>query len=119
MQTISISAGESFDVLFTAPDHSGGTGPDIYLLYNHMKPRSSPLGPGNVCCISAGILGGTPASASARTHIMAKSPLTGFLGSSNMGGFFAPELRYAGFDHLDFQQLEQRDHDRPGSGEDG
>jgi aldehyde:ferredoxin oxidoreductase len=31
---------------------------------------------------------------------MAKSPLTGLLGSANMGGFFAPELRYAGFDHL-------------------
>ncbi|MGD2147776.1 MAG: aldehyde ferredoxin oxidoreductase family protein, partial [Anaerolineae bacterium] len=40
------------------------------------------------------------ASASARTHIGAKSPLTGFIGSSNMGGFFAPELRFAGFDHL-------------------
>jgi len=78
----------------------GGRGLDIYLLYNHLKPGADPLGPDNVCCISAGILGGTPASASARTHIMAKSPLTGFLGSSNMGGFFAPELRYAGFDHL-------------------
>jgi len=78
----------------------GGRGLDIYLLYNYLKPGADPLGPDNVCCISAGILGGTPASASARTHIMAKSPLTGFLGSSNTGGFFAPELRYAGFDHL-------------------
>jgi aldehyde:ferredoxin oxidoreductase len=78
----------------------GGRGLDIYLLYNYIKPKCDPLGPKNVCCISAGILGGTPASASARTHIMGKSPLTGLLGSSNMGGFFAPELRYAGFDHL-------------------
>ncbi|MHC4340447.1 MAG: aldehyde ferredoxin oxidoreductase N-terminal domain-containing protein, partial [Planctomycetota bacterium] len=72
----------------------GGRGLDIYLLYNHLEPGADPLGPGNVCCISAGILAGTPASASARTHFMAKSPLTGLLGSSNMGGFFAPELRY-------------------------
>ncbi len=78
----------------------GGRGLDIYLLYTHLKPGTDPLSAGNVCCISAGILGGTPASASARTHIMAKSPLTGLLGSANMGGFFAPELRYAGFDHL-------------------
>jgi aldehyde:ferredoxin oxidoreductase len=78
----------------------GGRGLDIYLLYNYLKPGVDPLGPENVCCISAGILGGTPASASARTHIMGKSPLTGYLGSTNMGGFFAPELRYAGFDHL-------------------
>jgi len=78
----------------------GGRGLDAYLLYEHLAPGVDPLGPKNVCCISAGVLVGTPASASARTHIMAKSPLTGLLGSSNMGGFFAPELRYAGFDHL-------------------
>jgi len=50
--------------------------------------------------VSAGLLGGTLASASSRTHIMAKSPLTELLGSANMGGFFGPELRWAGFDHL-------------------
>ena len=81
----------------------GGRGLDVHLLYTHLKPGSDPLGPDNVCCISAGVLSGTPASASARTHICAKSPLTGALGSSNMGGFFAPELRYAGFDHLVIQ----------------
>jgi len=78
----------------------GGRGLDAYLLYNHTEAGVDPLGPGNVLLISAGILGGTLASATARTHICAKSPLTGFFGSTNMGGFFAPELRWAGFDHL-------------------
>jgi aldehyde:ferredoxin oxidoreductase len=78
----------------------GGRGLDAYLLYNHIKPGCDPLGPENVALVSAGLLGGTPASASARTHIAGKSPLTGFIGSCNMGGFFAPELRWAGFDHL-------------------
>lgn len=78
----------------------GGRGLDAYLLYNHLKPGVDPLGPDNVLLVSAGILGGTLASASCRTHICAKSPLTGFFGSTNMGGFFAPELRFAGFDHL-------------------
>jgi aldehyde:ferredoxin oxidoreductase len=78
----------------------GGRGLDAYLLYNHTEKGIDPLGPKNVLMVSAGILGGTLASASARTHIMAKSPLTELLGSSNMGGFFAPELRWAGFDHL-------------------
>ncbi len=78
----------------------GGRGLDMYLLYNHLKPGVDPLGPDNVLTVSAGLLVGTLASASARTHIGAKSPLTGFVGSSNMGGFFAPELRWAGFDHL-------------------
>ncbi|MGA9347932.1 MAG: aldehyde ferredoxin oxidoreductase family protein [Anaerolineae bacterium] len=78
----------------------GGRGLDMYLLYNHLEPGVDPLGPDNVLTVSAGLLVGTLASASARTHIGAKSPLTGFVGSSNMGGFFAPELRFAGFDHL-------------------
>ena len=78
----------------------GGRGLDMYLLYNHLEPGVDPLGPDNVLTVSAGILVGTLASASSRTHIGAKSPLTGFVGSSNMGGFFAPELRFAGFDHL-------------------
>ncbi len=78
----------------------GGRGLDAYLLYNHLEQGVDPLGPDNVLTVSAGMLVGAMASASARTHIGAKSPLTGFIGSSNMGGFFAPELRWAGFDHL-------------------
>lgn len=78
----------------------GGRGIDMYLLYNLMEPGIDPLGPENVLLVSAGLLTGTPAPAAARTHVAAKSPLTGFLGSTNMGGFFAPELRFAGFDHL-------------------
>ena len=78
----------------------GGRGLDMYLMYNHIKPGVDPLGPENVAFVSAGILVGTLASASARTHIGGKSPLTGFVGSANMGGFFGPEMRWAGFDHL-------------------
>lgn len=78
----------------------GGRGLDMYLMYNHIKPGIDPLGPDNVAFVSAGILVGTLASASARTHIAGKSPLTGYVGSANMGGFFAPEMRWAGFDHL-------------------
>jgi aldehyde:ferredoxin oxidoreductase len=78
----------------------GGRGLDVYLLYNHTKKGVDPLGPDNALLISGGILTATCASATARTHVMAKSPLTGLLGSANMGGFFAPELAWAGFHHL-------------------
>jgi aldehyde:ferredoxin oxidoreductase len=78
----------------------GGRGLDAYLLYNHTEKGIDPLGPKNTLMVSAGILTATCASATARTHIMAKSPLTELLGSSNMGGFFAPELAWAGFHHL-------------------
>ena len=78
----------------------GGRGLDAYLLYNHTKKGCDPLGPGNALIISGGLLTATCASATARTHVMAKSPLTGLLGSANMGGFFAPEMAWAGFHHL-------------------
>ncbi|MBT3363730.1 MAG: aldehyde ferredoxin oxidoreductase family protein [Chloroflexi bacterium] len=78
----------------------GGRGLDMYILYNHIKPGIDALGPENVICISAGILVATPSSASGRTHVAAKSPLTNFIGSTNMGGFFAAEMRFAGIDHL-------------------
>ena len=78
----------------------GGRGLDAYLLYNHTKKGCDPLGPENALMISGGILAATCASATARTHVMAKSPLTGLLGSANMGGFFAPELAWAGSHHL-------------------
>ena len=78
----------------------GGRGLDAYLLYNHTEQGCDPLGPDNALIISGGILCATLASATARTHVMAKSPLTGLLGSCNMGGFFAPEMAWAGFHHL-------------------
>ncbi|MEW6671089.1 MAG: aldehyde ferredoxin oxidoreductase family protein [Thermodesulfobacteriota bacterium] len=78
----------------------GGRGLDAYLLYNHTKKGVDPLGPKNVIMVSGGILTATCASATARTHVMAKSPLTNLLGSCNMGGFFAPEMAWAGFHHL-------------------
>jgi aldehyde:ferredoxin oxidoreductase len=78
----------------------GGRGMDAYLLYNYTEKGCDPIGPDNALIVSAGLLTATCASATARTHIMAKSPLTGLLGSANMGGFFAPELAWAGFHHL-------------------
>ncbi len=78
----------------------GGRGLDAYLLLNHSKKGCNPLGPANPLIVSGGILTATCASATARTHVMAKSPLTGLLGSCNMGGFFAPEMAWAGFHHL-------------------
>ncbi len=32
--TLLMGAGESYDAIFTAPPHSGGSGPDVYVLYN-------------------------------------------------------------------------------------
>jgi len=78
----------------------GGRGLDAYLLYRHIPKGCDPLGPDNVVIVSAGLLVGTLASSGSRTHIAAKSPLTGLMGSASMGGFFAPEMRWAGIDHF-------------------
>jgi aldehyde:ferredoxin oxidoreductase len=78
----------------------GGRGIDDYILLTHIEPGIDPLGPENYLSIGAGILSGTGMPTCGRLHISAKSPLTGFLGSSNMGGDFSPELRYAGYEHI-------------------
>jgi len=78
----------------------GGRGINMYLLYNHLMPQTDPLSSDNILLIGAGLLGGIPCLGSGRCDIAAKSPLTGAIGDSNIGGFFAPELRLAGFDHL-------------------
>ena len=78
----------------------GGRGIDMYLLYNHIQPKTDPLSPENVLLVGAGLLGGIPCLGSGRCDIAARSPLTGAVGDSNIGGFFGPELRFTGFDHL-------------------
>ncbi len=72
----------------------------MYLLYNHLSPGINPISPENILLIGAGLLTGIPALGSGRCDIAAKSPITGAIGDSNVGGFFAPEMRMAGFDHL-------------------
>jgi FtsP/CotA-like multicopper oxidase with cupredoxin domain len=41
--TVSFGAGESIDAIFTAPAHSGGTGPDVYVLYDRAYERMNNL----------------------------------------------------------------------------
>lgn len=45
-ETLNIGPGESFDVVFEAPPHTGGSGPDTYLLYNRAYQRSNNLASG-------------------------------------------------------------------------
>ena len=72
----------------------------MFLLYKYLSPEIKPLSPENVLLVGVGFLTGVPALGSGRCDIAAKSPLTGALGDSNIGGFFGLELRMAGFDHL-------------------
>ena len=78
----------------------GGRGINMYLLYNHLKEGTDPLSSDNPLIFGAGLLTGTLGMATSRFNISSKSPESGNLGDSNSGGFFGPELRFAGFDHL-------------------
>jgi len=77
----------------------GGRGINIKLFYDHISPGVDPLSPENVLVFGVGPLGGTSIS-SGRTEVTAKSPETGLLGSTNFGGFFGGELKFAGYDHI-------------------
>ncbi len=74
-----------------------GRGFNSHYLYAEVAGQVDPLGPQNPLILSAGLLTGTEAPASSRLHVSARSPLTGLLGSSNVGGHFGAALRAAGW----------------------
>jgi len=78
----------------------GGRGVNMYYLYKNLKPGTDALAPENPLIIGTGILTGTGAPNSGRHSVTTKSPESGILGDSNIGGFFGPEMRYAGIDRL-------------------
>jgi aldehyde:ferredoxin oxidoreductase len=78
----------------------GGRGLGAKLLFDRVGPEVEPLLPDNVLIFTAGPLAGTPWPTAARLHVTFKSPLTGAYGYANSGGFFAAELRHAGYDAL-------------------
>lgn len=78
----------------------GGRGINMYLLYTRTSAHLNPLAPDNPLIIGAGLLTGTSAPTAARCSISGKSPETGLLGDSNIGGYFGAQLRRTGFDHL-------------------
>jgi len=78
----------------------GGGGLACRYLYDLISPSTDPLGPDNVLFFTTGPLVGTRAPSCGRYTACFLSPLTGIWGESNAGGFFGPELRFAGFDGI-------------------
>jgi aldehyde:ferredoxin oxidoreductase len=78
----------------------GGSGLGAYLLSEHLSKELPPLSEDAPFLILTGPLTGTAGPAVGRYVICAKSPATGLWGESNVGGFFGPELRKAGYDGL-------------------
>jgi benzoyl-CoA reductase subunit BamB len=78
----------------------GGLGTNARLLWDRVPPEIDAFSPDNLLIFSTGLLCGTPAPGANRTIVTTYSPQTLFMGYSMMGGFWAPELKYAGYDKL-------------------
>lgn len=78
----------------------GGRGLNMYYLYKYLKPGCDPFSPDNVLIIGNGLLTGMLVPNSGRHNVTCKSPESGIIGDANIGGFFGPEMRFAGIDRL-------------------
>ena len=78
----------------------GGAAMAASILMKELKPGVDPLGPDNVMVISTCPLNGIPLSGTNRFTVAAKSPLTDGYGEGEAGGWWGPELKFAGFDGI-------------------
>jgi len=77
----------------------GGRGLGVkYVLDN--GPEVEAFSPNNLLCVMTGPLTGTEVKMSGRLAVVTKSPLTGTVTDSHMGGWTAAKLKWAGIDGL-------------------
>ena len=81
-------------------DYIGGRGLADRYLYDEMDPTVDPLSPENKLIFATGPLTGTPAPCGARYMVVTKGALTGAITTSNSGGSWGPEFKFAGYDLL-------------------
>jgi aldehyde:ferredoxin oxidoreductase len=84
-------------------DYLGGRGIGLRLVYDLLKPGTDALSPDNPLIFSMGPLSGTAMPSSGRTDVTALSPLSNLRAKSNFGGYWGPEAKYAGYDHIVIQ----------------
>jgi aldehyde:ferredoxin oxidoreductase len=78
----------------------GGRGLNVKRLWDELPPHTDGLSPQNLLVFGVGPLVGTLFPGGARFNVTAMSPQTGILGDGNAGGFFGPELKFAGYDQV-------------------
>ena len=83
--------------------HLGGLGTNTKIMWDRVPPETKPFDPENLLIFGTGLLDGTPAPGANRTIVSTISPETLLMAYSMMGGFFAPELKYAGYDKIIFR----------------
>ena len=78
----------------------GGRATIAYLLLRDLPQGTEALSPENLLIFAPGIMQGTNFPGAGRHAVGGKSPLTGGLGSSEVGGWWGHEFKRAGFDAL-------------------
>ena len=78
----------------------GGPAMAAAILMRELKPGVDPLGPDNILVFCTSPLNGIPLSGTNRFTAAAKSPLTDGYGEGEAGGWWGPELKFAGFDGI-------------------
>ncbi len=78
----------------------GGRGLNVKRLWDEVPAHTDGLAPENKLIFGVGPLVGTTFPGGARFNVTGVSPQTGILGDSNAGGFFGPELKFAGYDQV-------------------
>ena len=80
--------------------HLGGLGANAKILWDRVPPDTEAFSEDNLLIFSTGLLCGTAAPGANRTIVTTYSPQTGLMAYSMMGGFWAPELKFAGYDKV-------------------
>ncbi|SDP79211.1 aldehyde ferredoxin oxidoreductase C-terminal domain-containing protein [Desulforhopalus singaporensis] len=88
------------DSLFYAQKTLGGRGINSMIMVNEIPAGTRWSDPQNLLCFGAGLLNGTMAPGACRVDISSISVFSGGKGSANVGGFFGPEMKYAGYDNI-------------------
>lgn len=81
-------------------EYLGGRGIGVRLVYDMVQPGIDAFAPENPLIFSMGPLSGTAMPSSGRTDVTALSPQSSFRAKSNFGGYWGPEAKYAGYDHI-------------------
>lgn len=81
-----------------AREFIGGRGLAARYLYEEMNQAVDPFSPENTLIFAAGPLTGTNAPCSSRYMVVTKGALTNAITTSNSGGRWGPELKFAGYD---------------------
>jgi len=86
-----------------AKDFIGGRGLATKLLFDEIDPQADAFDPENKLIFATGPLTGSGTIGGSRFMVVTKSPLTGGVGCANAGGYFGPELKFAGYDLIIFE----------------